>query len=310
MREEVHNDISRAIIKALLYSDIFHYPLTAEEIFERLEIPCSEVELVKSELQQLVEARVIYLFDDFYSLRDDVSLAIRRSAGNKMAKDIMPRAFRRSRLIFSFPFVRAVMISGSLSKNFLDENGDIDFFIVTEPGKVWLTRGLLALFQRMFLFNSHKYFCVNYYIDHDHLTLDERNIFTATELITLKPICGYEHYKNLLESNPWTAEYYPQFKLARGKSGEQVRKSYAWWPKGLVESLLKPFAPRLDAFVMKKLTQRAYRLHGHKLEKEDFDVAFKATRHVSKNHLSNYQKKITDKFNQRVRSFFSEMVPL
>lgn len=298
--------MSRAIIKALLYSDIFDYPLTAEEIFERLEIPCGDIHAVKTELHQLVEARVVYLFEEFYSLRNDVSLAIRRSAGNKMAKDIMPRAFRRSRLIFSFPFVRAVMISGSLSKNFLDKSGDIDFFIVTAPGKVWLTRGLLALFQRIVLFNSHKYFCVNYYIDHDHLGLDERNIFTATELITLRPICGIEHYEKLLEANSWITEYYPQFRPAT-VSG---RKALAWWPKSFVERLFNPFATRLDTFVMRKLTQRAYRLHAHKLEKEDFNVAFKATSHVSKNHLSNYQRKITDKFNQRVRSFFSEMVPL
>lgn len=298
--------MSRAIIKALLYSDIFHYPLTAEEIFERLEIPCSNIEAVKNELNQLVEAQVVYLFEDFYSLRDDVSLAIRRSAGNKMAKDIMPRAIRRSRLIFSFPFVRAVMISGSLSKNFLDKNGDIDFFIVTTPGKVWLTRGLLALFQRIVLFNSHKYFCVNYYIDHDHLELDERNIFTATEVATLKPVCGYEHYEKLLECNPWIAEYYPQFKPAAVTS----HRSFGWWPKGLVERMLTPFASGLDSFVMRRLTERAYRLYAGKFEKPDFDVAFKATRHVSKNHVGNYQRKITDKFNQRVRSFFSEMVPL
>lgn len=306
MREDVHSDMSRAIIKALLYSDIFHYPLTVEEIFERLEIPCSDIEAVKVELRQLVETQVIFLFGDFYSLRDDVSLAIRRSAGNKMAKDIMPRAISRSRLIYSFPFVRAVMISGSLSKNFLDKNGDIDFFIVTTPGKVWLTRGLLALFQRIFLFNSHKYFCVNYYIDHDHLELEERNIFTATEVATLKPVCGYEHYEKLVSSNPWVTEHYPQFKAA-GKASEKV---LAWWPKRLLEGVLTPFASWLDPFVMRKLTQRAQRLHAHKFEKEDFDVAFKAAPHVSKNHIGNYQRKITDKFNQRVRSFFSEMVPL
>ncbi|HZY81729.1 MAG TPA: hypothetical protein VFE50_19535 [Cyclobacteriaceae bacterium] len=305
MREEFHNDISKAVVKALLYSDIFHYPLTTEEIFERLDVPCSDISAVTNELNHLVEARLVFRFDNFYSLRDDVALAMRRSAGNKMAKDIMPRAIRRSRLIYSFPFVRAVMISGSLSKNFLDKNGDIDFFIVTAPGKVWLTRGLLALFQRIFLFNSHKYFCVNYYIDHDHLTLDEKNIFTATELITLKPICGDEHYQNLVRSNTWIADFYPQFVPTKAEAVD----SLPWLPKKFAERLLSPFAPRLDALVMRKLTQRAYRLHGHKLERDDFDIAFKAAPHVSKNHLSNYQKKITDKFNQRVRSFFSEMVP-
>jgi hypothetical protein len=305
MRDEFQSDVSKAVIKALLYSDIFHYPLTVNEIFQRLEVSCSDISVVTNELTHLVEARLVFRFGEFYSLRDDVGMALRRSSGNKMAKDIMPRAIRRSRLIFSFPFVRAVMISGSLSKDFIDKDGDIDFFIVTAPGKVWLTRGLLALFQRIFLLNSHKYFCVNYYIDHDHLTLDEQNIFTATELITLKPVCGNEHYHSLLRSNPWVLGYYPQFVPTSSVSG----KPPAWLPKRIWEMVLTPFAPRLDAFVMRKLTQRAYRLHGHKLERGDFDIAFKAAPHVSKNHLSNYQKKITDKFNQRVRSFFSEMVP-
>jgi hypothetical protein len=306
MREDNHSDVAKAVIKTLLYSDIFHYPLTAREIFERLEIPFNSIDLVEDALGQLVAAQVVYRFDDFYSLHDDVSLAIRRSMGNKMAKEIMPRAIRRSRLIFSFPFVRAVMISGSLSKDFFGKECDIDFFIVTEPGRVWLTRGLLALFQRIFLFNSHKYFCVNYYVDHDHLTLDERNIFTATEVITLKPMCGNEHYETLMKNNQWVKDFYPQF----NPSAPVSHSSFAWWPKRFFERLLTPFARPLDSWVMRKLTTRAVRIHGPVFEKRDFDVAFKATPHVSKNHDGNYQRKVTDTFEQRVASFFREMVPL
>jgi hypothetical protein len=306
MREGANSELSRAIIKTLLYSDIFSYPLTENEIFERLEVPCDDIDSIRCELKQLTESQTIFRFEDFYTLRDDVSLAIRRSAGNKMAKEVMPRAVRRSRLIFSFPFVRAVMISGSLSKDFMDQKGDIDFFIVTEPGKVWLTRGLLALFQRIVLFNSHKYFCVNYYVDHDHLELDERNIFTATELITLKPMCGNEYYDKLIDENEWIRDYYPRFNILKHKSNP----SFAWWPKRLTEILLRPFSSRLDSFVMKKLTERAIRIHGHRFEKCDFDIAFKATPYLSKNHEGNYQRKITDKFEQSVTSFFREMVPL
>jgi hypothetical protein len=305
MREENHNDVSRAIIKTLLYSDIFSYPLTSNEIFDRLEIPCDRIDIVEHELQQLVASNVVFKVDCFYSLRDDFALAIRRMEGNKRAKDMMPRAIRRSRLIYSFPFVRAVMISGSLSKDFMDKDSDIDFFIVTEPGKVWLTRGLLALFQRIVLFNSHKYFCVNYYIDYDHLGLDERNIFTATELITLKPVCGNEHYEALVNDNGWVKKYYPGFRPSTPAS----EKKLSLWPKKFLELLLRPFSAGLDVFVMEQLSKRAVRIHGQRYEKKDFDVAFKAGPHVSKNHAGNYQRKITDKFNQRVATFFSEMVP-
>jgi hypothetical protein len=303
MREEIHSELSRAIIKPLLYSDIFNYPLTAKEIFERLEIPCGDIKTMECELRHLVDTGVLFKFDDLYCLHDDVSLALRRQAGNKMAKDTMPRAISRSRLIYSFPFVRAVMISGSLSKDFMEKSGDIDFFIVTKPGRVWITRGLLALFQRVALFNSHKYFCVNYYLDHDHLSLDERNIFTATELITLKPMRGNEFYDSLLKENSWVKEFYPQFKPIAVDP-----KSESSWLKNIFERILDPFATSLDSFVMKKLVQRAQRLHAHRYEQKDFDVAFKANPHVSKNHAGNYQRRITDKFQQRVHSFFKEVV--
>jgi hypothetical protein len=302
----IHTKQTESIVKALLYSDIFHYPLTVDEIFERMDTRCEDLSKIKGSLSDLVENKVVYQFGEFYSLRDDVALALRRSAGNRMADEIMPRAIRRSRLIYSFPFVRAVMISGSLSKNYFDKNGDIDFFIVTSPGKVWLTRGLLALFQRLVLFNSHKYFCVNYYVDHEHLLLDERNIFTATELITLKPICGNEHYLRLVEVNDWVKNFYPQFHEKESRSHNKI----FGLPKRLAEFLLQPFAEAIDAFVMKRLTDRAIRKYGSHLDEKDFAIAFKASRHVSKNHLSNYQKKITDKFYHNVRSYFGEMVEL
>jgi hypothetical protein len=86
-------------------------------------------------------------------------------------------------------------------------------------------------------------------------------------------------------------------------------KSFAWWPKRFFELMLRPFSSKLDALVMRRISQRAFRMHGKHFEKRDFDVAFKATPHISKNHRGNYQRKITDKFNERVSSFFSEMVP-
>jgi predicted nucleotidyltransferase len=34
-----------------------------------------------------------------------------------------------------FPYIRGIAISGSLSKNFADENSDLDFFIITAANR-------------------------------------------------------------------------------------------------------------------------------------------------------------------------------
>ena len=103
----------------------------------------------------------------------------------------MHKALRNARLIFHFPFTRAIMISGSLSKNYADEASDVDYFIIVKPGRLWIARTLLIIYKRIFLMNSKKYFCVNYFIDEDHLEIEEKNLFTAVELTTLIPIHGF-----------------------------------------------------------------------------------------------------------------------
>ena len=84
-----------------------------------------------------------------------------------------------------FPFVRGVFLSGSISKGFMSESDDIDYFIITAPGRLWLTRTLLILFKKIFLFNSFRNFCLNYFIDSENLYIPEHNRYTATEIVFL-----------------------------------------------------------------------------------------------------------------------------
>jgi hypothetical protein len=114
-----------------------------------------------------------------------------------------------SKRIMSFPFVESVNISGALSKNFIDDDGDIDFFIITAPNKLWIARTLLIAYKKIVLFNSKKYFCVNYFISTNHLEIDEQNKFTATELVTLIPVYGEKAYTNFVTKNKWVETIFP-----------------------------------------------------------------------------------------------------
>ena len=85
----------------------------------------------------------------------------------------------------------------------MDEHSDLDFFIITKPNRLWIARMLLALYQKIVLLNSHKYFCVNYFVDEHHLAIEEKNLYTATELSTLIPLYGKEYYPQLMMANHW-----------------------------------------------------------------------------------------------------------
>ena len=104
-------------------------------------------------------------------------------------------------IIKRFPFVRGIFISGSLAKWNVSTQTDIDFFIITKRGRLWLTRSALIAFKKFFLLNSKKFFCLNYFITDDHLEIEDRNIFTAIEIASVKPIFNLELYLKFLEAN-------------------------------------------------------------------------------------------------------------
>src|SRR6185295_18883003 len=164
-------------------------------------------------LERLVSLKLLFRFQNFYSLQDDSQLVTRRVSGNALASKKMKTAKRFSKIVSFFPFVRAVMLSGSISKNYMDENSDIDYFIVTEANRLWVVRTALAVFRRVFLFNSHKNLCTNYFVDSQNLEIRDKNIFTAIELCTTKPMFGRSTIEKFQEANKWAFSFLPNFRI-------------------------------------------------------------------------------------------------
>jgi hypothetical protein len=203
------NVASDSILRVLVYFDIFRYPLTAKEINSFIDQPLGEKELNTS-LDELLNLKRIFKLDEFYSLQNDLSLAERRRKGNAYAEILLAKASKIAKLLYKFPYVRGISISGSLSKNFADENADIDYFIITKANRLWIARTLLILFRKNpFLKNRYRYYCMNYFIDDAEPVIEEKNIYTATELLTLMPMAGNGSLKKFFESNSWSFNYFP-----------------------------------------------------------------------------------------------------
>ena len=302
MADSKFSVLSQTIVKTLVYFDLFNYPLKKEEVYLNLQTNHVTEAEVTGELQRLSDERVLFQTGEFFSLQDDQALIRRRIAGNKKAEEYKGISTRRARWIYQFPFVRAVMISGSLSKNYADDQTDIDFFIITAPNRLWVARTLLVIFKRVFLLNSHKYFCVNYFIDEDHLEIEEKNLFTATELSTLLPLHGLELYHRFIGCNNWVREILPH----------ALRKVVTASPGNDKDSLLKRSLERVLASGMghwleekfMRLSQHRWRKrYANKLSAADFEIAFKSKAYVSKNHPNNYQHKILNRYRAKLEEF-------
>lgn len=300
-----HNDLEEQVLKTLLYFEIFDYPLTSREILQFLRIRKNSVHEIAGSLKELTDRKHVFQFGDFYSLHPDEQNISRRVKGNIEAQKCLKIAEEKAKFISKFPFVRAVMASGSLSKGYMDENSDLDFFVITAPERLWIARTCLVMYKRIFLGNSHKHFCVNYFIDAAHLEIEEKNLFTATELITLVPLFNYAGYKALVDSNQWVGGFFPNFKIMKTDKGVEPS-----WLRTVFEFLLFPFTGWLDKFFMRLSLRRWIKLYGSSYSKHDFEIAFKTRPHVSKNHPNYYQGKVLTRYQFKLKEFQNRFAQL
>ncbi len=299
--------VERAIVRTLLYFELFSHPLTAREIWQFAHVESSEptlhpagesFETFQEKLQLLVEKGAVFQFGDFFQTQHQAEWVERRRDSNRRADAFLPKAQRMARFIARFPYIRAVFVSGSLSKHSMKPDSDVDFFLITTPGRLWLARTLLVLFKKIFLFNSHKYFCVNYFIDTQHLVIEEQNLFTATEIVTLLPMYGGDWYQAFCRENHWAWQQYPH---AASRPVHDVPTSARSWFKRNAEWLLGGvFGDWLDSRAM-HLTVRFWRKKFNHLDDNTFNVALKSRRHVSKHHPLYFQKKVLEHLSVRMQ---------
>ena len=287
-------------LKTILYFSIFRYPLKIEEIHSYTNYV--DISTTEGELQHLIDEKILVKVDEFYVYGSDLDSVIKRIRGNLYAKQALVKAHQKSKLIAKFPYVEAVGISGSLSKGYYDKESDIDFFVITKPNKLWICRTLIMLYKKIFLLNSRKYFCVNYFISSNQMEIQEKNRFTATELKTLIPMHGKTVFNKFYQSNKWINTYFSKFD-AKIDTVPEIEKPVI---SRLFEFFFDTKIGTVTDFVFKVITLKKWKSKFHYLSEEDFKIALKTTKTVSKHHPSNFQKKVILSLNIKLEEVQSK----
>jgi predicted nucleotidyltransferase len=280
-------------LKTILYFSIFRYPLTIDEIYSYTNH--NDIKETEQELNYLLQENIINDIDGFFVYANDLQSVTKRLKGNLEAIKALIIAKNRAKFISKFPYVKAVGVSGSLSKGYYDNESDIDFFVITKHSKLWLCRTFLMLYKKIFLLNSRKYFCINYFVSEKKLEIEEQNRFTATELKTLIPLQGKEIFEEFFDQNSWVSNYFSNFQ----PSTENIQNTKKPLFTKTIELM---FSNKLGTSIdsgFKLITLKKWNSKFHYLNKEDFDIALKSTNNISKHHPSNFQNKVISALNEK-----------
>lgn len=292
------SSLERAIFETILYSDLFDYALTLEEVSHYLMVRCAAQDEVRAQFSRSSWLRErVQLIDGYVVLCGREALVQRRLDRAPTSERLWVRARRFGRILSALPFVRFVGITGALAMDNCAAGDDIDVMLVTAPDRVWLTRAFsIALVRVGKLFGDT--LCPNYLISENALALEHQSLFVAHEFMQMVPLYGGEIYARLLSMNTWARTYLPN---ATGAYRHEPESRSGWLAHAFKRSgewlLSGAVGDRLEAWEMR----RKLRKFQPKLGRPDGDAILDHD-HV-KGHFDDYGGPVMRLYAERLAQY-------
>src|SRR3989442_7358156 len=265
--------IEDAALRAVAYADVFDYPLRATEIHRYLHGVVATPEATAMALAGCgAPGAALRLREGFYTLVGREGLVDVRRRRAACAERLWPRAVSFGRIIAGLPFVRMVAVTGSLAWDNVERGSDIDYVVVTEPGRVWLCRWLIAALVRLVRLGGVR-LCANYVLSTRALGLDDRNLYVAYELARMTPIAGRGTYRRMRRANAWSEAYLPNAMQPPRPPVAEVPPTPRWLSRALARvarlgerALRSPVGSVLERFEMTYRVGKRTRKQGRSAE--------------------------------------------
>lgn len=236
--------LSEAVLKTVVYFDIFDYPLTSVEIWRFLyqeSAPLSEVIAALENDEQL--KTVLETKNGFYFLKGREGIAQMRIERQQQAMKKWQIAQKAVRLLRFAPFVQFIAICNDLAYQNAPAKSDIDFFICLRKGRIWTGRFLITALLYLARLWRHgrkitNRICLSFFITDEALNLasllkQPEDPYFAFWLATFWPIFDRGLLQKFFQANSWLQSYFPNLQtiLAHPQWSIQDSTGSYWWRK-------------------------------------------------------------------------------
>lgn len=194
-----------ALLDAAIYGDLFDCAVTFEELWRYSGVRITPEDLA-ARLREPAMQQVLRRIDGFYCLAGREHLAGLRASRQQRARVLRRRSVRVARWLRHVPFVRGVLVTGSVAADSAPPDADVDLLVIVADGRLSSVFALLGSLSRLL---SRRVLCPNYYLSSSHLTLRRRNHYVARELAQAEALIG--EAGDLRAANLWISDHLPNF---------------------------------------------------------------------------------------------------
>lgn len=241
----MNRDLKKNLFFTLNYFSLFGYPLKKEEIWQWLwgdEGGIFEREEVEKGLAAAREDGWLGEKEGFYFLMGQEEQVSWRERREKSSFKKIKKAQWVARLLALIDGVKMIAVCSNLGYLNADEEADIDFFVVSEAGKIWSVRfwsvfWMKILGQRPSPKKTKNKICLSYFVTDDNLNLEETkigepDIHLIYLLAQYLPLYSEDNlWKKFTVANDWIKRYLPNFEYDQRAERFLIRSRGGWWKR-------------------------------------------------------------------------------
>ncbi len=292
------NPIDRAILRTVIYADLFNFPLTPSEIHHFL-IHDQPVTLgqIETALKQSNDLKLhLHYRGEHVVCWERLALIEKRAQREAASQHLWPLALYYGRWLARLPFVRMVAITGALAvHNVADHDDDLDYMLVTQANRVWLARAFSIILVRLAKFRGVT-ICPNYVLAETALDQQRKDLFIAHEICQMIPLYGHPLYWEFRRTNAWTEAHLPNAsEMFYQEPDYQVTGGWQWL-KNLCESGLNG---RLGGWLEQWEYKRKFRRFSPDLKQPDSSALL--DENTVKGHFNDYGNPVLRRYRKRLR---------
>ncbi len=214
-----YSSIEKAVLRTIIYGDIFNFPLSKEELWNFL-ISDKKIDrkLFEQALERLCE-RVICQEDKFYCLKGKEKNIIKRKSNLPEVEKKLLLAKKAAYHLSYIPTVYFIGISGGVAIGNVEKKDDIDLFIIVKKNTLFITRLWILAFLELLDMRRRRHasregaqdkICVNLLIDESSLSWPKsrQDLYVAHEIVQVRPLFDRKGmYKKFLNTNHWVKSF-------------------------------------------------------------------------------------------------------
>jgi len=300
--EPTLDHLGLAMVCTVAYADVFDYPLNPLEIHRYLVGVAADRDDVLHALENGPQVRhTLERRDGYVTLPGRAELVEVRKRRAEIAAQMWPHAVRYGRATAAMPFVRAVILTGALTMGNVDAGDDFDFLIITETGRLWLTRAMVIGFVVKPAARRGHEVCPNYLLSEQTLDFEEQNLYVAHELAQMVPLAGLDVYRRIRSVNRWVDRFLPN--ASDAPRPVEIPNSSSSSVRSVVELGLGTFVGgKLERF------ERRRKIRRFTAQRPDSDTAqFGVDR--CKGHFKSNEQTVLAAFDERLRALGDAQEP-